>query len=201
MRKSAIAVCMLVLINLVAFPKSTPAATDPFIGEVMMTAANFCPRGWTEANGQLLPINQNEALFALLGTMYGGDGRTTLALLDLRGRVPLHAGQGLGLTNRTQGSRGGEETHALTINEMPSHNHGAQTSNSPAAEQTPASRLVKNQDGQVGYVASGAGPLPVMAPTPTPTGPIGNGQPHNNMQPFVTVRYCIALQGVFPARN
>lgn len=175
------------------------ASSEPFIGEIMMTGANFCPRGWANADGQLLPINQNQALFSLVGTIYGGDGRTTFALPDLRGRVPLHAGTGPGLTQRRQGERGGEERHALILNEMPAHQHALNASNGQATQDSVANNLLNAQGRKREFVAPGAGPLAPMHPTAV--GPAGGGIPHNVMPPYLGVRFCIALQGIFPSRN
>ena len=176
------------------------AAKEPFIGEIMMTGANYCPKGWADLNGQLLPISQNQALFSLLGTTYGGDGRTNFGLPDMRGRVPLHYGQGPGLTNKKQGDKGGAESHALKIGEMPQHQHALHASTADADKKGPTGNLLGNQTRKNKIYAPGAAdsltPLHKAA-----VGPAGNSQPHNNMQPFLTIRFCIALQGLFPSRN
>jgi len=175
-------------------------AAEPFIGEIMMNGANFCPRGWANLDGQLLPINQNQALFSLLGTTYGGDGRTTFGLPDLRGRVPLHVGQGPGLTNRTQGNKGGAEKHALTISEMAKHQHGLNASKGRGNQPVPTGNLLASQRRKNKmYATDKAGALTPM--NRTAVGPAGKSQPHNNMQPFLAIRFCIALQGVYPSRN
>ena len=121
------------------------AAAEPFIGEIMMNGANFCPRGWANLDGQLLPSSQNHTLFSLLGTTYGGDGRTTFGLPDLRGRVPLHVGQGPGLTNRRQGNKGGAEKHALTISEMAKHQHAFNASKGRGNKPVPTGNLLASQ--------------------------------------------------------
>ena len=172
------------------------AATTPLLGEIIMFGGNFAPRGWALCNGQLLPIAQNSALFSILGTMYGGDGRSTFALPDLRGRTPIHAGNGPGLTNYRLGQKGGQETTTLTVNQLPSHNHSFQGSieNIGLTEMT-----LQQGDGE-----------PVMFPTQGGHEPLniegkisntGSSQPINNMQPYNTVNYIIALQGTFPSRN
>lgn len=164
----------------------------------MMTGTNYCPRGWTEANGQLLQIRDNQALFALLGTMYGGDGRMTFGLPDLRGRVALHTGQGPGLTNRKQGEKSGAETETLTVNQMPQHTHSLKASSVSANDKVPTGKVLAKARRNV-YASPGSGKLTQMAPTSV--GSVGNNQPHNNMQPYLTIRFCIALQGIFPPRN
>ena len=180
-------------------PSPILAASDPFIGEIMMMGANFCPRGWANTDGQLLPINQNQALFSLLGTMYGGDGRTTFGLPDLRGRVPIHSGSGPGLSQKRQGEKGGEERHTLNQNEMPAHQHSLNLSDGPPTQNSAAGNLLNSQGRKREFVAPGAGSLKPMHPTAV--GSAGSGGPHNVMQPYLSVRFCIALQGIFPSRN
>lgn len=164
----------------------------PFIGEVKMIGWNFAPKGWALCNGQLLPINQNQALFALLGTRFGGDGRTTFALPDLRGRVPIHRGSGW-----TVGQKAGETTHTLITDEMPAHNHlvNADTT-AGVASPTPQSRPAASS-GQPLY--GGASNLVSMVPGSISNA--GGGQPHENRQPYLTVNFCIALAGIFPSRS
>jgi microcystin-dependent protein len=173
------------------------AGLDPFIGEIMAVGFTFCPRGWANADGQLLPIAQNTALFSLYGTTYGGDGRTTFALPDLRGRTAIHTGNGPGLTSRQQGSRGGSETNTLTINQMPPHNHSLNALSSGGNNPSPTGLLLAN-DGSDRIYAAGT---PDTALAGNAIGTSGSGQPVNNMQPYLTIRYCVALQGVFPSRN
>lgn len=164
--------------------------TEPFIGEIQVFPFGFAPRGWAQCNGQLMPINQYQALFSLLGTMYGGDGRTTFALPDLRGRVPLGVGAGT-----TQGERAGEETHTLYVAEMPAHVHGANASSAAPSTPNPAGAAWANM-GADSYAASPNSQLAGNAVTPT-----GGGQPHENRSPYLTLNYCIAVVGIFPSRN
>jgi microcystin-dependent protein len=200
MRKGIISVWVWGMLWVIGFmPSPVGAATEPFIGEMMMTGANFCPRGWAGADGQLLPINQYQALFSLLGTMYGGDGRTTFGLPDLRGRVPLHSGNGPGLSMRRQGEKGGEEQHGLALNEMPPHQHALNASSGKPSQDVATGNLMNAQGRKREFVPPGAGVLTPMHPTTV--GPTGSGVPHNIMQPYLSVRFCIALQGIFPSRN
>jgi microcystin-dependent protein len=170
---------------------------DPFVAEVRIFAGNYPPQGWGFCDGQILPISQNTALFSLIGTTYGGNGVSTFALPDLRGRAPVHPGQGPGLTPRSLGESAGSETHALNVSQMPSHTHsmGASAANGV-------------MDGAAGGVpARNPAAIPQYAPSAdvdegaAAVGPIGGGQPHNNMQPYLGVSYIIALQGVFPPRG
>lgn len=160
---------------------------EPFLSEVRMMSFNFAPRGWAWCDGQLLPINQNQALYALLGTTFGGDGRVNFALPDLRGRVPVHVGAGLAL-----GERGGASVHALTPGEA-GHAHDAKTSTAPADRTDPA--------GNVWAVGSAAayGDVARGGMSPTLVGAVGGSQAHNNLQPFTVLSFCIALQGIFPS--
>jgi microcystin-dependent protein len=168
-----------------------------FVGEVRVFAGNFPPSGWAFCNGQLLPISQNTALFSLLGTYYGGDGLSTFALPDLRGRVPIHPGQGPGLTHRTLGETGGTETHVLTMAEMPAHTHTVAASSANGAADSPAGRVMARSPAAVPqYAATANADLSGMAVAPS-----GGSQPHNNMQPYLAVTYIIALQGIFPPRS
>ena len=168
--------------------------TEPFLGEIKMGGWNFAPRGYAFCNGQLLSIAQNTALFSLLGTTYGGNGQTTFALPDLRGRVPMHWGQGPGLAPRVQGELSGTETVTLITQEMPFHNHFVSASDEatskspsnafPAFTAAPAYAATANQ-----------------SMNPAMTQGTGGNQPHNNMQPYLTVTFVIALAGIFPSRN
>lgn len=174
-------------------------ASDPFIGQIMCAGFNFAPRGWAELNGQLLPISQNTALFALLGTQYGGNGQTTFALPDMRGRVLLHAGQGPGLTLREQGESAGAEQVTLNNAQLPAHNHTVTPlgSTADATLVTPANGVPATKARTTLY-APGPGTLLM---SPVLTSPAGSNAPVPVMQPYVTVRCFIALFGVFPSRN
>jgi microcystin-dependent protein len=180
--------------------------SEPFIGEIHMFAGNFAPRGWALCNGQLLSISQNTALFSILGTTYGGNGVTTFALPDLRGRVPMHAGQGPGLSDRILGEASGEESNTLSLAAMPQHIHqvnpacSAEDGDQSAAKNNfPASPL--STSGGAAVNAYTASPSPNTAMGGTNSAPVGGSQPHNNLQPYLVVNFIIALQGIFPSRN
>ena len=188
------------LVVILGMPSIVLAGSEPFVGEIMMFGANFCPKGWANSDGQLLPINQNQSLFSLLGTTYGGDGRTTFGLPDLRGRVPLHMGQGPGLTNKNLGTKGGVEKHALKISEMPKHQHGLNASKGSGSQPVPTGNLLATQGRKSKmYATSKAGPLTPMNRAAVALE--GKSRAHNNMQPFLAIRFCIALQGVYPSRH
>lgn len=166
---------------------------EPFLSEVRIMSFSFAPKGWALCNGQLLPINQNQGLFSLLGTTFGGDGRVNFALPDLRGRVPIHVGGG-----HTLGERGGEQAHTLSIAELPAHTHAAAATRARATTGTPGSdKLLAQSRGASLYAA--ASNLVAMAPNAVAS--IGGSQPHLNMQPFLALNFCIALQGIFPSQN
>ncbi len=165
---------------------------EPFLSEVRIMSFVFAPRGWALCNGQLLPINQNQALFSLLGTTFGGDGRVNFALPDLRGRVPLHVGSGL-----TLGQRAGEQAHTLSQAEMPTHAHGMSASAQPASQGTPAGAMVAAPSSSIGPVYSTGTAATTLSAGTLST--IGGSQAHLNMQPFLTLSFCIALQGIFPS--
>jgi microcystin-dependent protein len=165
--------------------------SEPFLGEIRMFSANFAPRGWALCNGQLLPINQNQALFAILGTTYGGDGRVNFALPDLRGRAPMHVGAG-----HVLGERGGETAHTLSIAEMPAHQHAVRAAPGSATDTAPGGNLVAPQRRNETFsnapdALAGGGTV----------GPAGGSQPHENSQPSTVITYIIALQGIFPSPN
>ncbi|WP_395376849.1 phage tail protein [Marinicella sp. W31] len=164
--------------------------SEPFLAEIRMMGFNFAPRGWAFCDGQILPINQNQSLYSLLGTTYGGDGRTSFALPDLRGRTPLHVGEG-----HTQGQKSGEETHTLSAAEMPQHSHTVNASTGGTAQPIPV-------DAALGEINNGynSGTNQVTLRTGTITN-VGGGQAHENMQPCIAVNFCIALRGLFPSRN
>jgi microcystin-dependent protein len=157
----------------------------------MLVPYNFAPRGWALCNGQILPIAQNTALFSLLGTSYGGNGQTTFALPDLRGRVPVSAGQGPGLSSYDLGQLGGQEAITLLTTEMPFHTHTIGGTNSASASSRPAN----NVNAQGGAYSS------TSDVTMKPTGGAGGSQPHSNIQPYLVLNWCIALEGIFPSRN
>lgn len=167
---------------------------DPYIGEIRCFGFTFAPQGWAQCNGQLLSIAQNTALFSLLGTTYGGDGRTTFALPDLRGRTAVGSGQGPGQTNRTQGEVGGTETVALTAATLPPHSHTVAAS---------SSATTKNPSGSLPAVTgagSSYGTTSDLGMGAAMIGGGGSGQPHANMQPYLVLNWCIALVGIFPSR-
>ena len=171
--------------------------SDPFIGEIMLFGGNFAPRGWAFCDGQLLAINSNSALFSLLGTIYGGDGRTTFALPDLRGRAPLHQGNGPGLGNRNIGQRGGAEQVTLNVTQIPSHTHALEGSSNEATTNAPGGGAVMADTNTALYSAGAPG----SALSGLAVASNGGSQSHPNMMPYLAVNYCIALVGVFPSRN
>jgi microcystin-dependent protein len=166
-------------------------ASEPFLSEIKIFSFEFAPKGWAKCNGQLLPINSNQALFSLLGTTYGGDGRTTFALPELRGRVPMHFGEGF-----TLGERAGEEFHTVNINEMPMHNHPVRASGDGPTVIPPTNNFWASNTGFTPY-----GSNPDVSMSPSTIGNAGGSQPHENRSPFLTLNYCIALQGIFPSQN
>jgi microcystin-dependent protein len=174
--------------------------SDPFLAEIRMFAGNFAPRGWATCDGQVLPISQNTALFSLLGTTYGGNGRTTFALPNLQGTAPLHPGQGPGLTPRDLGESGGEPSVSLLVSEMASHNHSAQATAVHATAVAPAGQTWAAAPSRGESLYSDASSSAV-AMSPVAFLPSGGSQPHNNMPPYLAVTFIIALQGVFPARQ
>ncbi len=171
---------------------------DPFIGQIVMFAGNFAPRSWAFCDGQLLPISSNTALFSILGTTYGGDGRTTFGLPDLRGRVPMHPGNGPGLSSRRLGQQLGAETTTLSVANMPSHSHSMTASSNGPAQGAPAGgSLPTNGRGEPNIYAAGAGTTPMGSSTTS----AGGNQSFNNVQPSLCVNYIIALFGTFPSRS
>jgi microcystin-dependent protein len=165
---------------------------EPFLSEIRLLSFGFAPKGWALCDGQLLPINQNQALFSLLGTTFGGDGRVNFALPDLRGRAPLHVGGG-----HTLGERGGEQAHTLSISELPTHTHVLQGSSANAANTPTTSTVLGKSNPQAVY--GGASGLVAMAPNSVSN--TGGSQAHLNMQPFLILNFSIALQGIFPSPN
>lgn len=170
---------------------------DPFVAEIRIFPFNFAPRGWAWCDGQLLPLSQNTALFSLLGTTYGGNGKSNFALPDLQGRAPMHPGQGPGLSLHDLGETGGSETVTLLESEIPSHTHSLQFSTSPGSANNPANTLLAVPRSGSLYAA----PPPLQAMSPNLIAPAGGDAPHNNLQPYLTFYFCIALQGVFPPRG
>jgi microcystin-dependent protein len=164
--------------------------SEPFLGEIKIISWNFPPKGWVFCNGALLPINQNQALFSILGTTYGGDGRVNFGLPNLQGRSPVHVGNGIGL-----GERGGEATHTLNISEIPAHNHVPVGNSVQASLTTPLGNLwgmdVSNPDNPTANTTMNPGSIL----------PAGGSQPHENMSPYLVLNFIIALQGIFPSQN
>lgn len=177
---------------------------EPFIGTIMAFGFNFAPRGWAKCEGQLLPINQHTALFSLLGTTYGGDGRTTFALPDLRGRVMIGEGNGPGLSDHRMGAKSGSETNTLIVQNLPSHNHsftGHLNANEKAGDSDDPQNAALAVTESDNYNSNN---VTVRMKEGSVTGEIGhtgNNQPVNNMQPYLALNYCIALQGIFPSRS
>ena len=173
--------------------------SEPFTAEIRIFAGNFAPRGWAFCNGQLLPIAQNTALFSLIGTTYGGDGRTTTALPNLKGRVPMHPGRGPGLTSRRLGQRGGSETISLTEAQMPNHNHTLRGSSDTPDSRQPGNSLGATAAGRGGTVLYGnTNPVDMASNVVANT---GGSQAHNNLQPFLAMNFIIALVGLYPSRG
>ncbi len=170
---------------------------DPFVAEIRIFPFNFAPKGWARCNGQLMPISQGTALFSLLGTTYGGDGKSTFGLPDLRGRAPMHPGQGPGLSLHDLGETGGSETVTLLESEIPAHSHTLRASQADGNERTPGGQMVATSIGMGMYAAPG----PTTQLSPAMLTPTGGNQPHNNLQPYLTCYFCIALQGDFPQRS
>lgn len=165
--------------------------STPFLGEIKVISFNFPPKGWAFCNGQLLPINQNQALFAILGTTYGGNGQTTFALPNLQARMPIHPGQGFAL-----GQLGGEASHTLLVNEMPAHTHVPQAGSSVTNPGGTPAGSVWAQSGAAMFASAATGTM-----SPTAIGTAGGGQPHANEAPYLVLNFVIALQGIFPSQN
>ena len=174
--------------------------SSPFVAEIRIFGFNFAPTGWALCDGQLLPISQNTALFSLLGTTYGGDGKSTFALPDLQGSTAMHAGQGPGLSQRFLGEMGGEEFVTLLQSEIPAHSHSLNANAQPSSTGVPTSiTCVSRGFGGSPYKATPFTPNVNMAPQTL--APAGGSLPHNNMMPYLTLNFCIAMQGVFPPRG
>jgi microcystin-dependent protein len=171
---------------------------DPFVAEIRIFPFNFAPKGWAWCDGQLLPLSQNTALFSLLGTTYGGNGKSNFALPDLQGRAPMHPGQGPGLSLHDLGETGGSETVSLLESEIPAHSHPMNVSSQLGLENFPAGQMFAMGDGINLYGSAGSS---MVGMADWALAPAGGDQPHNNMQPYLTFYFCIALQGVFPPRT
>lgn len=172
--------------------------SEPFVGEIRMFAGNFAPRGWAFCDGQLLAVSQNDALFSLLGTIYGGDGRTTFGLPDLRGRLPIHAGHGPGLSERRLGSKGGAEKVTLTVNQFPSHSHPLRARALPADTRNPQDKVLA-QPAVFQYTNVPTSPLVPMSNQAV--GNVGGSRSHTNLMPFLCIHFIIALVGIYPSRH
>jgi microcystin-dependent protein len=173
--------------------------SDQFVGEIRIVGFNFPPVGWAYCNGQLMPLSQNTALFSLLGTFYGGDGKSTFALPDLQGNAPISQGQGPGLSDRFLGEQSGNAQVTLLTSEIPMHNHPVGVLSDPGDLKSPPLRTLARSTGGSAYSPAAAGTLISM--NPQSVGPAGSSLPHNNMQPYLTLNFVIALQGIFPARQ
>jgi len=173
---------------------------DPFVAEIRIFPFNFAPKGWAFCDGQILPLSQNTALFSLLGTTYGGDGKSNFALPDMQGNAPMHPGQGPGLSLHDLGETGGSETVSLLESEIPSHSHGQFGTNEDGTQGTLTSgvTLATSVGGQLYQTNTSAN---LVSMNDNALAPAGGDQPHNNMQPYLTLNFCIALQGVFPPRS
>jgi microcystin-dependent protein len=170
---------------------------DPFVAEIRIFPFNFAPKGWAFCDGQIMPLSQNTALFSLLGTTYGGDGKSNFALPNLQGNAPMHPGQGPGLSLHDLGESGGSETVTLLASEIPTHSHSLVASQGDASSQSPSSQLPATGIG-VGMYAAKTGLAGLNGNALTPA---GGSQPHNNMMPYLTLNFCIALQGIYPPRT
>jgi len=171
--------------------------SEPFVGEIRMVSFNFAPRGWATCDGQLLPLSQNTALFSLLGTMYGGNGKSNFALPNLQGSAPMMFGQGPGLTDRFQGETGGTATVTLITSEIPAHTHTVNCQNTGAGQASPQNNIWAAAAGRT-PPANYQSTAPNTAMSSSAVSLVGGNQPHNNMPPYLVVYFCIALQGVFP---
>jgi microcystin-dependent protein len=172
---------------------------DPFVAEIRIFGFQFAPRGWAFCNGQILPISQNTALFSLLGTTYGGNGQSTFALPNMQDSAPMHPGQGPGLSLHDLGETGGSDTVTLLESEIPAHTHSMNASTQDGGDSHPQNNLLAQGIGIGQYIASNTAPFVNLNPSAMP--PAGGSLPHNNMMPYLTLNFCIALQGVFPPRT
>jgi len=174
---------------------------DPFVAEIRIFPFDFAPKGWAFCDGQLLPISQNTALFSLVGTTYGGDGKSTFALPNLGGRAPMHPGQGPAQSPHQLGEGGGSETVALAASEVPTHSHALMAQSSAASTRTPTGNVLAHPARGLPYAPLTPGGGNVVAMASQALAPAGTQVPHNNMMPYLTLRFCIALQGVYPPRT
>ena len=181
----------LLILALFAFLGETKAQS--YLGEVILFGGNFCPRDYEKCDGQVLAINSSQALFSLLGTTYGGDGRTTFNLPDLRGRLPIHVGHGAGLTNRPLGSKGGSENEFLTIQQIPGHSHVVKGTTELANQASPVGKTFAKTEEDNYALGNLIGGIP--------TSNTGEGQTHENRSPYNTIHYCMCITGIFPPRN
>ena len=172
--------------------------SDPYVGEIRMFAGNYAPQGWLICDGSLVSIAENDVLFNLIGTTYGGDGQTNFALPDLRGRVPVHAGAGLGLSARSLAQKGGVEHVTLTQNQLPAHSHAPYASNDPATNSYTAANGVPGNTGGTSVYGQMGTPEPMLA---NAIGSAGSNMPHNNMAPYLCVNFIISLYGLYPMQN
>ena len=175
--------------------------SEPFVAEIRIFAGNFAPRGWAFCDGQLLPISQNTALFSLIGTTYGGDGRTTTALPNLKGRLPMHPGRGPGLTSRRLGQRGGVEMVTLSEAQMPNHNHSMMGDNAPASTNAAAADGTSSLARSAGGFAYQSDSNSLVSLNDGALANTGGSQAHNNMQPYLVLNFIIALVGLYPSRS
>jgi len=172
---------------------------DPFVAEIRIFPFNFAPKGWAFCDGQILPLSQNTALFSLLGTTYGGDGKSNFALPDMQGNAPMHPGQGPGLSLHDLGETGGSETVSLLESEIPAHSHALMASTQPGEDPTPSQEAMARSVGANLYQS--ATNANIVQLSGNAVAPAGGDQPHNNLQPYLTLNFCIALQGVYPPRT
>lgn len=174
---------------------------DPFVAEIRIFPFSFAPKGWAFCDGQILPLSQNTALFSLLGTVYGGDGKSNFALPNMQGNAPMHPGQGPGLSLHDLGETGGSETVSLLESEIPSHSHNVEAAANPSLVATPSPAVSIGRSKTVNAYLPTANSLALANMSDQTIAPAGGDQPHNNMQPYLTLNFCIALQGVYPPRT
>jgi len=174
---------------------------DPFVAEIRIFPFNFAPQGWAFCDGQILPLSQNTALFSLLGTTYGGDGKSNFALPNMQGNVPMHPGQGPGLSLHDLGETGGSDTVTLLESEIPSHSHTMQAFSGLGNRLTPGNNSIARETGATTFLSNANGQAPLVSMSDNAVAPAGGDQPHNNLQPYLTLNFCIALQGVYPPRT